>query len=320
MRIAVLHNPTAGEEVLSRRKLEKLLRQHGHECIYHSTKEEGQEEIRSDQADLVLVAGGDGTVAKGAKLVGSTRPLVILPLGTANNIALSLGIQGTPEEIIGSLDRVSLRAFDLATATGPWGSTPFVESTGVGLFASLLREGKEETGTPRKDDPELDPQAWGRHRLRGLLNRMAPRTCRVELDGKDLSGDYLMVAAMNISHIGPRLRLAPGADPGDGQLDLILVREDDRVGFTTWLDELLQGATPEFPVRARTGRKIRIEWNGTAGHLDDELWPKPGTVDCGEGMVTLEISNEPVQMLVREAQTPQLRRSSQSTPRPHRQK
>ncbi len=298
MRIAVLHNPTAGQEQLSRRKLEKLLRQHGHEYIYHSTKEEGEETIDSAEADLVLVAGGDGTVAKAAKLLGSTLPMALLPLGTANNIALTLGVTGSPEEIIASLTRLAARPLDLATASGTWGSSPFVESTGVGLFASLLREGREQTGGPHKDDPEIDPVTWGRHRLRGLLERIAPRPCRVELDGKDLSGEYLMVAAMNITHIGPRLQLAPRADPGDGMLDLILVREKDRVGFASWLDNLVQGAEAEFPYRARRGRKIVMEWSDAAGHLDDELWPRPDESERHDGLVTLEIREEPVQVLV----------------------
>jgi diacylglycerol kinase family enzyme len=300
MDIALLHNPRAGEGH-SRRTLEKLLRAHGHRCRYTSTQEEGDEEILAEGCDLVLVAGGDGTVAKAVKLLGSKIPYAVLPLGTANNIALSLGIQGTPEEIVASLAQAKPRPFDLAIAEASWCRSRFVESTGVGLFAALLREGRDETGFPRKDDPGLDPNGWGRHRLRGLLERIAPRPCRVEIDGVDRSGAYLMVTAMNIGHIGPRLELAPAADPGDGLLDLLLVREEDRVKFGSWLDEVVRGAPAEFPVPAERGRRIRFEWSDAAGHLDDELWPPPGEIERPVGMVTLEIRERPAQVLVSEA-------------------
>ncbi len=297
MRIAVLHNPAAGE-ALTRRQLEKLLRQHGHECLYHSTREGGGEEIGCEEADLVLVAGGDGSVAKAMKLIGSRLPLVVLPVGTANNLALSLGVQGSYEEIVGNLRHAEPRTLTIAVASGPWGETRFVESAGLGLFAALLREGREQTGFPSRDHPGLDPISWGRHRLRGLLERMASRFYRIEVDGEDRSGQYLMATAMNIHYIGPRLGLAPDARLDDDRLDLIVVREDDRIEFATWLDDVVQGTTARFPIPTSQGRTIRIDWNGASGHLDDELWPDPKKLMRAEGTVTLETGKESVQLLI----------------------
>jgi len=52
----------------------------------------------------VLVAGGDGTVGKvGRELIDSGVPLGVLPLGTANNLACSLGFTASPEEIVAGL-------------------------------------------------------------------------------------------------------------------------------------------------------------------------------------------------------------------------
>ena len=296
MRIAVLHNPAAGE-ALSRRALEKLLRQHGHECLYHSTRERGGEDIRCEEADLLLVAGGDGSVAKAMKL-GTGLPIVVLPVGTANNLALSMGVHGSYEDIVGNLRQAAPRTVTLAVARGPWGDTRFVESAGVGLFAALLREGKDQTGFPSKDDPGLDPVAWGRHRLRGLLERMASRFYRIVVDGEDRSGQYLMATVMNIPYIGPRLGLAPAARLEDDKLDLVLIGDEDRVGFASWLDDLVQGTTTRFPIPASPGKVIQIEWNGASGHLDDELWPDPAEIERAEGKVILEIGKETVQVLI----------------------
>ncbi len=296
MRIAVLHNPAAGE-ALSRRVLEKLLRRHGHECLYHSTKERGGEAIRYEGAELLLVAGGDGSVAKAMKL-GAGVPIVVLPVGTANNLALSMGVQGTYEEIVGNLPRAAERSVSLAVARGPWGETCFVESAGVGLFAALLREGKDQTGHPRKEDPGLDPIAWGRHRLRGLLERMASRFYRIVVDGQDRSGQYLMATVMNIPYIGPRLGLAPDARLDDDQLDLVLVREEDRVEFATWLDDLVRGISTSFPIPTSQGKEILMEWSGASGHLDDELWPEPEAVLRVDAKVAMAIGPRSVTVLV----------------------
>ncbi len=296
MRIALLHNPASGGSP-SRRRLVKLIESYGHEVRYHSSREHGDEAIRHEDVDLVLIAGGDGTTAKAFKLLGARVRFALLPVGTANNIASSLGVEGSHEEILSGLGRAREVRLDVGTARAPWEETRFVESAGVGLFAALLREATYETTQPRKEDPELDPIAWARHKLRGLLQRVAARRCAIVVDGHDLSGDYLMAAAMNISYIGPRLGLAPGATSGDGLLELVLVREEDRVVFATWLDDLLHGKREAFPIVPRQGKRIEMEWSGAAGHLDDEAWPKP-EVRRANGTVVLEIDSEPVRVLV----------------------
>jgi len=73
----------------------------GHHAIYESTRKSDYKKALKKPTDLVLAAGGDGTVGKVAhELIDSGIPLSVLPLGTANNLARSLGFIGSPEEII----------------------------------------------------------------------------------------------------------------------------------------------------------------------------------------------------------------------------
>ena len=59
--------------------------------------------ILESHADLVVAAGGDGTVATAARvLAGRKIPLAILPLGTANNIARSLNSDGPLDTLVAS--------------------------------------------------------------------------------------------------------------------------------------------------------------------------------------------------------------------------
>ena len=72
-----------------------------HQCVHKKNLEDC---LDGDFGDAVIVAGGDGTVGKVAKrLAGTDVPLVVLPTGTANNIARSLGIGVDPHAVSSGL-------------------------------------------------------------------------------------------------------------------------------------------------------------------------------------------------------------------------
>src|SRR5690349_359180 len=92
MRITLMHNPKAGHGRHDKRELMHALDKAGHKALYQSTKEDGWKKALKKETDLVLAAGGDGAVGKvAARLVDTGIPLAILPLGTANNLARTLG-------------------------------------------------------------------------------------------------------------------------------------------------------------------------------------------------------------------------------------
>src|SRR5687768_7439178 len=96
MRIWLYWNATAGDET----PLEAItaqIRRAGHEVARVLRDEDAPDSVVGSKADALVAAGGDGTVARAARaLAGSAMPLAILPLGTANNIATSLGINDDP--------------------------------------------------------------------------------------------------------------------------------------------------------------------------------------------------------------------------------
>ena len=117
----------------------------GHHATYQSTKEPGFKKALKQPADLVLAAGGDGTIGKVAfRLIDSGIPLSVLPLGTANNLARALGFVASPEEIIARLEGGKKQVFDVGLATGPWGERYFFEGVGGGLLADYVRAAKKE--------------------------------------------------------------------------------------------------------------------------------------------------------------------------------
>jgi diacylglycerol kinase family enzyme len=105
-------------------------------------------------ADVVVVAGGDGTVAKVAKrLAGTAVPMAIVPMGTANNIARSLGIGVDPLAAAHGLVNYVERKVDLGTVQSHREREFFVEGFGLGIFASVAMGLAPEA---KCDDGQLD--------------------------------------------------------------------------------------------------------------------------------------------------------------------
>jgi diacylglycerol kinase (ATP) len=174
-----------------------------------------------EQYDLVIAAGGDGTVSAVAQgLFGTNVPLGIIPIGTYNNIARSLGIPNTIDEALAVLVNGRRWRIDSATANG----VPFMEVAGVGLdarlfpFAEQIKSGK-----------------WYQAiQAARMLRYYRPRKVRIDLpNGEQIMRRPLMALVANMPYFGVGFAVAPLARPDSGQLVLSLFE-----GMTKW--ELLR--------------------------------------------------------------------------------
>jgi diacylglycerol kinase (ATP) len=294
MKITLIHNPGAGGGQ-DENALVELIIEAGHEVRHCSTKEDWKA-ILKKPADLVVAAGGDGTVRRVALAAAEHGlPFAAIPIGTANNIAKSIGLLGDAGELIESWS-ASPRArqpFDLGEVVAPWGEGRFVEGVGGGLIADLI---------DREDEVAADANLLGRetdralHLLCELVGEARIHRWEIEADGKDLSGEYFAVEVLNIRFVGPNLPLAPHAFPGDGELDVVLLGKKDRQPLLDYLEKRMHLASGQLPeLRCVRARKIEIvapvdvRW-----HLDDKAWPKEkpdaGTarlkVNCVPGAAT----------------------------------
>ena len=79
MRVLLIHNPKAGDGKHNKKQLMASLARCGHQAFYQSRKVAGWKKAFKKPVDLVIVAGGDGTVHKTAwQLLDSGIPLAIL--------------------------------------------------------------------------------------------------------------------------------------------------------------------------------------------------------------------------------------------------
>jgi diacylglycerol kinase family enzyme len=273
MRITLIHNPNAGDAEHGEKQLMAALAEAGHHATYQSTKERGFKKALKQPTDLVLAAGGDGTTAKVAyRLIDSGIPLSVLPLGTANNLARALGFVSSADEIIARLEGGRKQVFDVGLATGPWGERYFFEGVGGGLLADYVHAAKKAEDT--KTEKLSKEQQMARHGalLRRMLHDYPVCQWKIEIDGKDISGRYILWEAMNIRSVGPALHLAPRAATRDGRFDFVCARAADRALLMEHFDARVAGKKSKSPLPTRRFRELRIAWKGSTIHLDDKLW------------------------------------------------
>ena len=289
MRVMLVHNPGAGGDKLPDRKaLLGMIRAAGHTVRYCSSHDRRLSKALKRPADLVAIAGGDGTVARVIKLAYRRGvPFAVLPTGTANNIATTLGLTKVPLEREPSRWASALRIrIDIGRASGPWGSARFVEAFGLGVLPSGIRQAEAAAASaPRGAAEYAVSNAVGA--MRSALCNCTSVPVRATLDGRDISGRYLLLEAMNMSFVGPNLNLAARADPGDGRLDVVLVTERERDLLDRYLAAEERGDSRAPALPARRGRNLQIEWSGFAVHIDDKPWP---TRDRRSRKGTIEIS------------------------------
>jgi diacylglycerol kinase (ATP) len=158
----------------------------------------------------------------------------------------------------------------------------FLEAAGVGMLATTMAAYAPEDGkSPLRA-------------IQAVINTVpgyTPIGCRVTCDEVELEGRYVMVEVMNTPAVGPRLRLAPNADPSDGWLDVVLIEEHDRVGLTSYLANLALGQLETLPnVSVQRARRVSLEWEDSPLHLDAELLNADSIGDRGLEKLRAELT------------------------------
>jgi diacylglycerol kinase family enzyme len=268
MRVLLIHNPKAGDRKHSVKHLMASLTRCGHQAFYQSIKERGWKKAFKKPVDLIIAAGGDGTVHKTAwQIIGSGIPLAIVPLGTANNLARSLGFTGSVDEILQSLHCGKSHPFDIGVARNGSQTDYFLEAAGGGLFADYFPAAMANETKGASPEEEL---AAHLSLLRQLSLDYPARHWRMSIDGKNISGRYILWGAMNIRSAGPALHLAPKAKTDDGRLDFVAVREHERKVFIKHVDTHLAGRKQRAALTPRKFRELKIMLPSGAMHLDGE--------------------------------------------------
>ena len=239
-RIAIIWNPTKTDrETLESGLTEAIGEDSAPEVRWWETTPEdaGQgvtERAIAEGADLVIAAGGDGTVRAVAEHLadsGADADLGIVPLGTGNLLARNLDVPigdvaaALTRALNGPAAPVDVGWVDVDTDTGPERHA-FVVMVGFGIDAHMISE---------TDDDLKDKAGWLAYveSLGRALSASEVIPFRITVDDgsvRDIEGHTLLVA--NCGRLQGGIALLPDADPSDGELDFLLLSAE---GLGEWL-------------------------------------------------------------------------------------
>jgi diacylglycerol kinase family enzyme len=170
-----------------------------------------------ESVDLVVVAGGDGTVrVVCAELAGTGIPIAVLPAGTGNLLARNLGISLDLDEAIGQLLDGSEQRIDSVTVKGDQLDDRFVVMAGLGLDAAIIADAP---------DGLKKHVGWAAYVVSTLKNLNHPFV-RVEItiDGRPpVRRRARTVVIGNVGTLQANIPLLPDAKPDDGKIDLVVL-------------------------------------------------------------------------------------------------
>lgn len=257
MQITLIVKPHAPAIMDRLRAAAGRLRADGHHVSFHVTwKAKDIEELARRSvggADLVVVAGGDGTLNRAVHGLmsgdGEPPPLAVIPLGTANDFARSRGIPTDVDEAMEVALCGRRRRVDVACANDRW----FINVSTGGFGASATRRARR--GLKRR----LGAAAYLVTGAR-LLLRLRPERARFVVDGAVVhDGPFMFFAVANGEQTGGGTPVAPLADVRDGRLDLTVVRTRSRTRFIRLLPRLRAGTHIDDPdVLYTRGSRIEV--------------------------------------------------------------
>jgi len=208
--------------------------------------------VAAQGADVIFVWGGDGTVQRCIDAVAGTDAAVaILPAGTANLLAMNLGI---PDDLTEAV-RVGLQGDRRQMDTGSVSGEHFTVMAGAGFDARMIKD------ADRGQKNRLGRAAYLYAGIRNLSARRVKAT--VEVDGRRFfEGRVSCVLAGNVGKILGGVEAFPEARPDDGFLQLGLVTAKNPVEWARTFGRLTLGRAEESPfVEITHGRKFRIRFD-----------------------------------------------------------
>ncbi|MFP1784667.1 lipid kinase [Lonsdalea quercina] len=166
--------------------------------------------------DMVIVGGGDGTLNSASNALMETGlPLGILPLGTANDLARTLGIPRDIKQAVEVIARGAVRAIDLGEVNGH----PFFNVSSIGFSAAMAR------GLSAKSKKRWGTMGYALAAIR-LLKQSRPFTVEIDHDGQRERVKTVQVSVGNGRFYGGGMTVEQSARPDDGLFDVYSLEID----------------------------------------------------------------------------------------------
>lgn len=224
------------------------------EVWYTTTEDAGQAlatKAADERAEMVIAAGGDGTIhAVATGLIERESTLGIIPLGTMNNLAHSLGIPLPIEAACAIIANGETRAIDV----GKINDQVFIEVAGIGLEAALFPAAEEI-----KSRGVFSTVSGV---INGLLTLFNFQTTKLKIsfdDKKHRPYEALQVTICNAPYYGAHFQVAPNIMMDDGELDIVIYKHFSKLEYIRHAISISQGRRVFQPkITHRRAKSLRI--------------------------------------------------------------
>ncbi|MEY3148896.1 MAG: hypothetical protein RL029_170 [Actinomycetota bacterium] len=226
--------------------------------------------IRDKDLNGLIVIGGDGTINLAVQSLARTNlPLAVIPAGTGNDFARTLGIN--IEDPISNLElyfNSPASSIDLGVVGGRY----FVQILSTG-FDSLVNERANAL-----------PLVKGRmkYNISILLEllKFKPKNYRFRVDDVSFESKAMLIAVANGTSYGGGMLISPKSDPQDGILDVMIVGPVSKLEFIKVFPKVYRGRHINHPaVKFLSGKCIEIDSDAIAYADGERIGPLPVRVE-----------------------------------------
>ncbi|WP_078550219.1 diacylglycerol kinase [Litchfieldia alkalitelluris] len=275
-RARIIYNPTSGREVFKKHLPEVLdrLERAGYETSCHATTGAGDATTAAKiaverQYDLVVAAGGDGTINEVVNGLAEQpyRPkLGIIPVGTTNDFARAIGV---PRSTIEAACDVIVDGISMPIDVGRVNDRYFINIAGGGRLTELTYE------VPSKMKTMIGQLAYY---LKGIemLPSIKPTEVEIEYDGKLFDGEIMLFLVSLTNSVGGFEKLAPDSSLNDGLFDLIILKKANLADFIKIASLAVRGEHVHDPhiiytkanrIKVKATDKMQLNLDGEYGGL-----------------------------------------------------
>jgi diacylglycerol kinase (ATP) len=284
--IALLTNPTAGRGRGARARDAALPRLREAGFVVRNLEGRDADEALdlalqcvADGVESLVVCGGDGMVHLGAQAVAATSTnLGIIPAGTGNDVARYFDIPR--KDPVAAADRViasNVKRIDLARS-------------GTKYYVTVLAAGFDAVVNER-----ANRMTWPRGQMRYNLATLAelrtfePLPYTLELDGRVLRLDAMLVAVGNGASFGGGLRITEGASLDDGMLDVVIIKPISKPALVRTYPKLFKGTHVTHPqYEHHLVRTVTVAAPGIVSYADGERFGAlPLTIEAAPGALSI---------------------------------
>ncbi|OSZ82753.1 hypothetical protein CAP35_05680 [Chitinophagaceae bacterium IBVUCB1] len=168
-------------------------------------------------AHAVVAVGGDGSVNDVVNgLLGTDTALAIIPKGSGNGMARTMGIPLKEEQAIKLINKGNITLMDIGYANGQ----PFISNAGVAFDALISRKFAKSV---RRG---FAMYSWLVTKYMWLYKAWK---WNITVDGKDLSTKAFIITVANGRQFGYNFQIAPDANWTDGLFDVVIVKDFPRI-------------------------------------------------------------------------------------------